>query len=304
MTPVPDVTHIGNSMPSQSSEVAELRAELAKAQAALQTEQEAHASTRISLRAVVDAKEAEVLEQKSAVGGLQTRYEQLHRNHAGLRYQRDELQRTAAKAEERYTKLLADYTAAREDRKAVQELLDEARERLMSSQVPEIADLQRLRDENKKLAEEKAAAERRATSAQEDREYAQRIYQDASSSAVEATERVKELEGQLSTYQSLASGEALKLRSRTNDGEVRDYEEALELARAENDDLREQIRRKERGRGMNTRGGSVAPRSPRLGGSPVRSRANSRAPAPGSRTVSPTRSTLLGGRKGRATAET
>ena len=308
MTPVPEVTHISNSFPPQNNEVAELISDLGIARAALRAEQEAHESTKATLQllqAQADAREVEVLDQKSALGALQSRYEQLTRDHSALRHEKREAERAAVAVEEKYNAIMADYTAAREDRKAVQQLLEESQTRLESSQVPEIAEFQRLQTENQKLTEEKTAAERRATSAQQDREYAQSIYQEASSSAVEATERVKELEGQLSQCQSLASGEALKLRSANNEDEVKQYEAALEQARAENEDLREQVRRRERGRGMNTRGGSVAPKSPRPGGSPVRSRANSRAPpqGSGSRPVSPIRSALLGGRKGRGTIE-
>ena len=298
MTPIPDATHISNSVPSQSSETGGLRAELLRVKAALTTEQEAHAKSRERLQNLVDRKEEEVREQMSALGGLQTRFEQLSRECNSFRSKNEDLQRGVSQAEERYAKLLIDYKAARDDCKSKQADLEEAQKRLENLKIPEAAELQRLRSENERLSQDKMAADRRANSAQEDREYAQGLYQDASSKAVQATQRLEELESQLTRYQSLATGEALKLRSKNNDEEVKQYATAFEKSAAELEDLKEQVRRKERGRGMNTRAGSTAPRSPRPGNSPTRSRANSRAPGSTSRPVSPIRS-LLGTRKAR-----
>ena len=303
MTPVPDATHISNSLQSQGSEVGEVQAELARVKTGLDMEQEAHANTKTKLQSLIDLREEEIRQQTDALGNLQTRFEQLHRDYNSVRYEKEDLEGNVARSEERYTKLLTDYTAARDERKAVQTLLEEAQSRLEKSEIPEIAEFQRLQSENKKLSEEKAVADRRAASAQQDREYAQSIYQEASSSAVESQERVQELESQLVQYRSLATGEALKLKTKNNDDEIEQYATALDKANTELEDLREQLRRRERGRGMNTRAGSTAPRSPRPGNSPTRSRANSRAPGNTSRPVSPMRTSLFGTRKARAMAD-
>ena len=303
-TPAPEVTHISNSFPSQNGDVDLLRTELAKRTAALAAEKEAHITVRNSLQIQLEVKEKELREQMSTLGALQTRFEALSREQTALKYRNNELTEAATRMEEKYEKLLSDCTEAREERKKVQGLLSEAQARLEESSIPEVAELQRLRNENQKLSDNKSAAERRATSAQEDRDYAQRVYQDASSSAVQAKERVTQLESQLTQYQSLASGEASRLRTQNNEDEIKQYEAALEKANAELEDLKEQLKKRgDRGRGMNTRAGSTQPRSPRPGNSPTRSRGNSRAPGSGgSRPVSPIR-TLLGGRRGRGIIE-
>ena len=293
------MTHVSNSIPSQN-EFEAIRQEMERTKAELAATKESHACERAALKAAIDTKEQEVLEQMSSVSSLQNRFEKLAREHVELKHERETDIQLGLDLKQRLERETEDHERLKDESRSLQKLLDEANALLGGSSVPEVSELGRLRCENERLAREKATAERSAKSAQEDREYAQRIYQEASSRAVEATEKMADLESQLTEYRSLASGVAQKLRETNNNAEIERYVAMLEQANAEVEELKDQLRRRERGRGiMNTRGGSAAPRSPRMGASPPRSRAGSRAPATtGSRPASPSRPTTM--RKTRA----
>ena len=159
-----------------------------------------------------------------------------------------------------------------------------------------IADVSVARRRSESLASENTKLKETVHQRQEEVfEFTRKEYQGASTAAAENASRMAELERENQGLRKKAAGEAAKLRQ-INDSQEREmYLQQVSRMKVELDELQDLLRRKERGRGMTTRTGSVAPKSPRPG-SPVGSRAGSRA-AP-SRPGSPTRS-FLGVRKGR-----
>ena len=240
--------------------------------------------------------EAQIQDLANALSGVQTRYEDRNTEYHILRHERDDLVAAAAVADQKRDALTTEIAKLKMERNVINDELKAAKEALLSSSIPEISELERLRTETASLIQDKASLERRVHSMNETFEFTRQQYQRASTSAAEAVSRASELEAENTTLRQKASGEAVRLRQLNITNAIVVEQQENERLKMESDELKELLRKKERGRGVTTRTGSVAPKSPRLGGSPGRSRAGSRAP--GSRPVSPVRS-FLGVRKGR-----
>ena len=265
-------------------------------QNALQRAEKTLATVKAASSAREEAVQAQLQEHMSALHGVQTRYEDRNTEFHILRHERDDLVATAAIADRKRDALNAEIAKLKLERNALNEELKTTREALLSSSIPEISELERLRTETASLAHGKSSLERQVQSLEETFEFTRQQYQQASTAAAEAVSRASELEALNTILRRQASGDASRLRQLNITNAIAAEQQENERLKAENDDLKELLRKKERGRGVTTRTGSVAPKSPRLGASPGRSRAGSRAP--GSRPVSPVRS-FLGVRKGR-----
>lgn len=213
-----------------------------------------------------------------------------------VRHECDNLVATITVTEKKRENLLNQYAKLTEEHNALHEELEIAKRSLRASTVPQVAELETLKMNVRTLANEKALLERKNKSLLQDFEFTRQQYQVASSAAVEARNRSEELEAENAVLSKKASGEAVRLREATINNALETQVGENERLAAENADLQELLRKKERGKGVTTRTGSVAPKSPRLGNSPAGSRAGSRAPR--SRPGSPVRS-FLGVRKGR-----
>ena len=248
------------------------------------------------LQATIESHRQQIQERMESLGELQRRYEARDAEYHALRHEKEEMIATGITAERKRDALIVEISRLKEERKVLDEELKGVRESLGSSAIPQVAELESLRSQMNTLNLDKAMLERKTKSMAADFEFTRQQYQLASSAAAGSAMRVTELEAENAVLRQKASGEALKLRQATLDHALESQTQENEKLAAENADLRDLLRKKERGKGVTTRTGSVAPRSPRLGNSPARSRAGSRAP--GSRPVSPVRS-FLGVRKGR-----
>ena len=236
----------------------------------------------------------------AALNSLQDRYEELSFTSNEKSHTITRLEADADELADKYSELLNAYNESKAKQTSKQDDTEEPKPTEPVDEIPssEPSELDKLRTDNKTLTELTTSLERRLQSAKDEREYAHKVYQEASSRAIEATDQVSDLESEVARLRPLAEGERTRERAINNDAEIAQYKAALEKVNAELEEVKEQMRRKERGRGMATRAGSNAPRSPRPGGSPTgaRSRANSRAPA--SRPGSPiSRSSYLGSRR-------
>ena len=304
MSPIHDIAHFGDSVPDlQASQISELRAALNEAETALADALAANATLSDSFT----KKELLLQDHSSALDDLQTRFEKRNTAYHLLRHENNKIMEDAALAVEaadrKQETLTNKITSMKELQQKLEAELKETRGKLAGSSVPEIAEMEKLRSENRELAQAKAALERKVQSITEDFNFTREQYQLASTAAAEASPRIADLEREVASLRIKASGETAKLRQTNERHEIEQHRASVEKASAEIEDLKEQLRRKERGRGMATRTGSTAPRSPRLGAaqSPARSRANSKAP--GSRPGSPIRSSFLGPRKARGLME-
>ncbi|MCJ1475834.1 hypothetical protein MMC13_004498 [Lambiella insularis] len=297
MTPIPDVTHISDSA-AQSTDtlVTNLQLALEKADSELKHLWTTHAAREDELEAAARRQQQQLEEHMEALSGLQQRFEEKTEEYHMVRHENDDLVAAVTVSEKKRENLLNDYAKLKEEQNVLQDDLRRATESLRSSTVPGVAELEALKMEVKSLADEKVVLERKHKSLLQDFEFTRQHYQIASSAAAEANNRIQELEAENAALGKKASGEAMRLREATIHNALKAEIGENEKLAAENADLRELLRKKERGKGVTTRTGSVAPKSPRLGNSPARSRAGSRAP--GSRPGSPVRS-FLGVRKGR-----
>ena len=235
-------------------------------------------------------------EQMTALGDLQLRFEKLNRRYHKLRHEKVDLLATTATTEQKLESLAQKLSLSEESSKNYRAETQSVRELLKNSPTPETATLESAKAEARTLAEGKASLERKLASLSNTLDFTRQQYQLASTSAAEASTTIATLEDENASLRTKASGEAVRLRELNMVNGLAQEVEQNERLMAEIEDLKELLRKKDKGRGVTTRTGSVAPRSPRMGGSPARSRQGSRAP--GSRQGSPVRS-LLGGRKWR-----
>lgn len=252
------------------------------------------------LQAVIAEKEQSIFDQKQAVDEILTRLDTTKRAKKKHLDERDELQLQLEAVNRTHESDIKTIERLREAKRNTDAELETIRAELSSSSIPEKSQLEQLRAENRQLLGEKEALEKKAKSTANSHEFLRQQYQEASTKAVEHADQIRILELEIASLRTKASGEAVRLREITNRTEVETHMADNKRLRLENEELKEQLKRKERGRGMTTRTGSAAPRSPRLGASPGRSRAGSRAP--GSRPQSPVRS-FNGARRGRGLVE-
>ncbi|MCJ1398950.1 hypothetical protein MMC11_002151 [Xylographa trunciseda] len=301
MTPVADITHVSDSV-AQSAQAAsqqiigDLQLALNKAETDFTNLKTAHDVRVRELQATIEGHQRHIQERMESLSELQQRYEERDAEYHTLRHEKEDFIAASVIADRKRETLLAEMAKLKEERKMLEEEVKKVRESLGSSTIPQVAEVEALRSQVRSLAQDKAMLERKTQSMAADFEFTRQQYQLASSSAAEFATQVAALEAENATLRQKASGEAVKLRQATLDDALEQQMRENEKLAGENGDLRDLLRKKERGKGVTTRTGSVAPKSPRLGNSPARSRAGSRAP--GSRAASPVRS-FLGVRKGR-----
>lgn len=257
----------------------------------------AHNKRESELQTTLRGTEQQLQDHVAALSALQDRYEERNTQYHTLRHEKNDLLAAVASSDGRRDALIAENSKLRDGHKLADEALTEARNALLSSTDPQITHLESLSATNRALLSENEALEKRLASMTGDFDFTRQQYQLASSAAAEATSRLSELESLNEALAKKASGEIAKAKAMTVEMALAQQNAELERLECENREMKELLRRKERGRGVVTRTGSVAPKSPRMGGSsPGRSRQGSRAP--GSRGVSPVRG-FLGVRKGR-----
>ena len=297
MAPIPGVTHVSESvLQSQNAEIAELRARVENVEAARDDLETTSAERMAAITAKLEDKERQIVEHMNALDDLQTRSEKVNRKHNRLRYEHNDLIKSAGTVEHKNGSLTEINNKLKEDNVRLERELAATREKLEQSSIPEIAEFEKLRAEKEQLKEKAEAQERKINSLTQDFEFTRQQYQNASSAAAELASKNSDLEVEVQSLRRKASEEAAKLRTISNKIEVEQHLAMIDQLQREVEELKDQARAKHRGRGMVTRTGSVAPRSPRIGNSPPpRSRATSRTPA--SRGGSPVRSIFDRARK-------
>ena len=139
----------------------------------------------------------------------------------------------------------------------------------MSSSVPDIAQLESLRQTNRDLVKENQSYASKLTSLTTDFEFTRQQYQLASTSAADLASQIAAVTATNKDLEQKASSEAAKLAAINAERESEIWIRRVEFLEAVVKDREELLRRKEeeikerRGRGMQTRGGSLAPKSPR-----------------------------------------
>ena len=158
----------------------------------------------------------------------------------------------------------------REQKVLVDKELVAARTALSSSSIPEVAELQRLKDELSVARVDMEKAQKKIANAQNDMEYMRNNYQKASSAAAEMRNELDELKAQNATLARKASENTVEIHRIQSVTETKQYLQLiseLEVEKAaverELEKKSEELRSIQNGRRA-TRGTSV-PRSPRMG---------------------------------------
>lgn len=172
----------------------------------------------------------------------------------------------------------------RNERNTLKQQLNEARNQLATSTVPEVAEREQLRRERDDALAKLERAQKTRETENKESEFFRSQYQDASNRASELSGEVTSLTQQLREFERLASGERERARQLTLNAATDAYRDEVEMLRAQLRDREDTIKQKTdeikaiRGRqGVGTRAGSV-PRSPRITGGPG-SRGGSPAPS-------------------------
>jgi chromosome segregation ATPase len=164
----------------------------------------------------------------------------------------------------------AELAKVREEKALVDTELAAARTALSSSSIPEVAELQELKDELRAARLDVEKAQKKIGNAQNDMEYMRNNYQKASSAAAEMRNDLDELKSQNAVLSRKASDNAVEIHRIQSKNEIRQYLQIISELEVEKAEVERELEKKSEelrtllnGR-RPTRGTSV-PRSPRMG---------------------------------------
>ncbi|KAL4994156.1 class II histone deacetylase complex subunits 2 and 3-domain-containing protein [Aspergillus recurvatus] len=215
------------------------------------------------------AAQTRLLERDRVLESLQHRYETRTKDLHNIRRQRDRLLETKANFEQRIQKQNEEITKLKDERAQLKEDLTQAREALKTGG-GDIAELEKAREEIRRLTAENAALERKADIANKQAEYTREQYQTASNTAAHSGNELRTLRDENEVLKRKVAGEATRLRELNiqNDesrhlNRIGELESLLsvreDLLQKKEDELRE-IRKNR----PSTRSTSTQPRSPKL----------------------------------------
>ncbi|KAI1975430.1 hypothetical protein LOZ04_001248 [Ophidiomyces ophidiicola] len=277
MTPFQDITHISDSLPSQTQE--RLSTEYIISQG--QKDKDATAEIKELRAALVEAQgRVEVIEASSAK--LQFRYESKHELYLRTRRELDTAVESTKKLNVQIEKQKMEILKLNEEKSALYKDLEDARNALKSGGGL-MADLETAREEIRALSKEKASLERISQQDRSQSEFTRQQYQNASTAAAQSSLEARQLKDQIEELKRKSSDEASKLKElRLHNNEKKHLDRVSELEKllslrekllaTKEEELREM--RKNR---PTTRSTSTQPRSPKFSSS-----SRPESPAPGS----------------------
>lgn len=218
----------------------------------------------------------------SSLNDLQTRMEDKTKHSRKARHEKEDLESTMATALNKSALQISEIATLKADRARLELNLKSARDANKASSNPSVAELETLKEENRKLKADNTALEKKITINTNDLEYIREQYQNASTAAAEASTRATKLDHDLAAMTIKAQGEAARLAEVNQSTAVDQAHAEVEKLRLENQMFETMLRRKEeelrelrrgRGAGVVTRGSSVvgggkSPRGGSRAGSP------------------------------------
>lgn len=261
--------------PQLSQTVLELRNSLQEAQTKLARLKTSRANRETSLQASIESLESRLQEHVDALSDLQYRYEERNTEYHILRHENAELITAAALADRKRENQASEIAKLREERTQLENELRGAREALVVCVNPDLAALEKAKEEGRAAVQQNDLLQKKVASLEANFEFTRHEYQLASGAAAESATRIVELEGEIQTLRQKASGEAVRLKGVTNKNEDEAHVKRIAELEALLEEREDLLKKKDRGRGVQTRSGSVQPRSPRPGNSRAGSRAGS-----------------------------
>lgn len=261
-----------NLCPKQT--ISDLRTALQEAKAEITLLKTSHTQRESALQASITTTKHQLQEHIDALSALQDRYEQRTQILTSLRQERDALTTAAAVSERKREANGAEILSLKDSLSAIEASLKQARNSLLASSTPGVAESERMSAEIRRLQALNADSEKRIVSMRTDFDFTRTAYQNASSSAADSALHITTLEKALADLRTKASSNAIDLAEKnrsTENNALLKQTARLEAILAEREDVlrrkEEEIRELRRGRGIGTRGSSVLP-----GGSPRGSR--------------------------------
>ncbi|KAL4903434.1 hypothetical protein BDW74DRAFT_156388 [Aspergillus multicolor] len=213
--------------------------------------------------------QARLLEREKVLETLQHRYETRTKDLHTIRRERDRLLENKTNAEQRIKKQNEEIGKLKDERTLLKQELAQAREDLKTGG-GDIAELEKAREETRRLTAENTALERKADVASKQAEYTREQYQTASNAAAHSGNELRALRDENEILKRKVAGEVTRLRELNikNDESrhllrISELESLLsvreDLLQKKEDELRE-IRKNR----PSTRSTSTQPRSPKL----------------------------------------
>ncbi|KAI9729671.1 MAG: hypothetical protein M1818_008424 [Claussenomyces sp. TS43310] len=235
----------------------------------LKTRLQAQEAIESRLRHGIKTLESHLEDRVSAIRKIQPKYQETLNERAKFQAERDAAIAQAKLMTERMETRLGDIAKLKEEKVTLMRELSELQNLITSSAIPEIVELERLREEVKHSKAEKEKIEKRMGSLSRDFEFTRDSYQKASTSAVDLANELTEARLEISILQRKADENSLRIAEIQRDSELQQKGERiseLELLLADREmelwRKGEELKAKTNGR-RETRGTSV-PRSPHL----------------------------------------
>jgi chromosome segregation ATPase len=238
-------------------------------------------ATEDNLQANTKAKDTQIHELETAIGELQYRFEEQTAEKRSLAKDLTEARTHLAIVQSQKEARDSTIEKLTEEKQELKTQLAEARAALDGSAIPEVAAIEKLRQEKEQAENAKRKAEKEAATANSLSEYARQQYSEATARAVDLAQQNEKYETRIKALEKTASGEIAKARHMFLDQQQKRADNESQRLRQENATLSALCKRKEeelrtRKVGIGTRAGSV-PRSPRVGptsraGSPISDR--------------------------------
>ena len=260
-----DISHISDSMKGQTQDfedtpsIVEKNLIQAKNELAIEVQklQSALAETRGRLR-----------KNESIVATLQHRYESRTNELHKTRQERDRAIETFTKSEQRLERQKQEIFKLKEERSVLVKDLETARDTIKTGGGLD-ADVERAREEIRKLLKTNSSLEKIVQQERAQTEYTRQQYQNASTAAAQSAMEVSRLEEEIAELKRKASGDAIKLKQlKLKNDDLRHISriKELETTLSSRDELltrkEEEIRELKKNR-PSTRAASLQPRSPK-----------------------------------------
>ena len=223
---------------------------------------------------------------------MQPRYQEALNDRGRFEHEVNEATSRANSLQQRLDARVADLTKLKEEKANIDSELAATRAELISSAIPEVAELNRMRNEVTKAQAESERQQKRVSSMQNELEYMRTNYQNASTAAGEAVSELNEVKAELIAAQHKASENARRIHEVQASSEIKQHLAQIKELGAEKAEAERELEKKSdelkavlNGRRA-TRGTSV-PRSPRMGTMSPGSRPMARVLSVSSRGTSP-----------------
>ncbi|KAM5464697.1 hypothetical protein MauCBS54593_006788 [Microsporum audouinii] len=268
ITPTHDITHISDSLKDQTQTQNVVNT------LATQSHWTSPATTVDieNLRHILTSTKAKVKELEASIGSLQYRYEAKHNLLHQTRHELDVERESAKKSQTRLERQKEEISRLKDRNAGLVAELEAARNTIKSGGGLE-ADLEKSREDVRRLEKTIASLERTVQQERSQTEYTRQQYQTASTSAAQSAMEARRLDERVQDLEKKANGEAVRLKElkMKKDGEmqlarIKELEALLATREALLTRKEEEIREMKKNR-PSTRATSMQPRSPKYGAS-------------------------------------